>query len=301
MNADSSRLPDFQNWLNKPDGGEGWVSYFLSHGYECYLVDQTFRARSPWFPGNGTLSTYSAELLQQRFTAPQLYNLWPQAKLHTQWPGSGIMGDEIFDTYYSSTVQFINSATYQQLTVQAAGAQLLDLIGKPVILLAHSQGGVMPWLIADARPKLVRSIVALEPTGPPFQEAVFSTTAARAYGLTDIPITYAPSVSNPSVDLVRKTIPSTSSANATCIIQADSPPPRQLVNLKNIPVLVMTTEASYHVPYDWCTVLYLQQAGVPAEHLQLPDIGIHGNAHMVFMEKNSLQVAAVLHSWMKQH
>jgi hypothetical protein len=33
-------------------------------------------------------NTYSAELLQQRFTAPKLYNLWPQASLHTQWNGT---------------------------------------------------------------------------------------------------------------------------------------------------------------------------------------------------------------------
>ncbi len=63
----------YWNWLNKPDGGEGWASFFLSQGYECYIIDQTFRGRSTWFPGNGTLGTYSAELLQQRFTTPLLY------------------------------------------------------------------------------------------------------------------------------------------------------------------------------------------------------------------------------------
>jgi hypothetical protein len=78
------------------------------------------------------MSTYSAEILQQRFTAPKLYNLWPQASLHTQWNGTGIMGDRNFDTYYSSTVEFLSSATYQQSTVQAAGAALLDTIGSPV-------------------------------------------------------------------------------------------------------------------------------------------------------------------------
>ncbi|CRG89144.1 hypothetical protein PISL3812_06180 [Talaromyces islandicus] len=288
------------NWLNKPDGSKGWASYFLSQGYECYLIDQTFRGRSPWLPDNGTLSTYSAEVLQQRFTAPQRYNLWPQAKLHTQWPGTGVMGDDVFDTYYSSTIQFVSSPTGQQFTVQTAGSQLLDTIGKPAILLSHSQGGLMPWLIADIRKDLVHSIVSLEPTGPPFQEAIFSNRSARAWGLTDIPLTYSPPVTNPATDLVRQTIPSNSSTISPCVIQADDPPPRQLVNLQDIPVLVVTTEASYHVPYDWCTVKYLRQAGVPTEHLQLPDIGIHGNAHMVFMEKNSDQVAAVLQKWIEK-
>lgn len=66
------------------------------------------------------------------------------------------MGDAIFDTFYSSNVQFINNAAYQQLTVQNAGAALLDRIGKPVILVGHSQGGLMPIIIADARPNLQR-------------------------------------------------------------------------------------------------------------------------------------------------
>ncbi|CAI7592518.1 unnamed protein product [Penicillium bialowiezense] len=287
------------NWLNKPDGGEGWASYFLSQGYECYIIDQTFRGRSAWFPGNGTMKTYSAELLQQRFTAAKQYKLWPQASLHTQWNGTGVMGDPNFDTYYSSTVEFLSSATWQQSTVQAASAALLDTIGTPVILLSHSQGGAMPWLIADVRPKLVHSIVSIEPTGPPFQEAVFSNTSSRAYGLTDIPITYSPALSDPT-ELVKQVIASNSSMYSDCVIQADSPAPRKLVNLAKVPVLVLTTESSYHAPYDWCTVQFLQQAGVPAQHLQLADIGIHGNGHMVFMEKNSLQVAAVLQKWMER-
>lgn len=211
------------------------------------------------------------------------------------------MGDPIFDTYYSSTVEFLGSSTYQQSTVQAAGAALLDTIGSPVILLSHSQGGLMPWLIADVRPDLVHSIVSIEPTGPPFQEAVFSNASARAYGLTDIPLTYSPAVTDPLIDLVRQTIPSNSSLHSDCVVQADYPAPRQLVNLARVPVLVLTTESSYHAPYDWCTVQFLQQAGVPAQHLQLADIGIHGNGHMVFMEKNSLQVAAVLQKWMEQN
>lgn len=100
--------------------------------YTVYTIDQTFHGRSPWMPNNGTLTTYSAQIIQQRFTAPQDFNLWPQAHLHTQWPGSGLMGDPVFDAYYVSNVQFISSATYQQSAVQAGGAALLDPISCPV-------------------------------------------------------------------------------------------------------------------------------------------------------------------------
>ena len=291
------------NWLNKPDGGRGWASFFTSKGYTIYIIDQTSRGRSPRKPANGTLTTYSAETIQQRFTAGQDYNLWPQARLHTQWPGTGKMGDPIFDAYYASNVDFLSSATTQQSTVQSAGAALLDRIGCPVILLAHSQGGVMPWLIADVRPQLVHAIVSIEPTGPPFQEGVFATTSARPYGLTDVPLTYDPPVADPTKDLVRSEpiAPEAPVDGAVkCILQADAQP-RQLVNLKDIPVVVITAEASYHVPYDWCTVKYLKQAGVQTEHLYLADKRVKGNGHLVFLEKNSDRVGQVVVDWIEKH
>lgn len=294
------------NFLNKPDGGKSWTSQFLDAGYTVYIVDQTFRGRSAWAPriGASAPSTYSAEVIQQRFTAPEQYHLWPQAELHKQWPGTGVMGDPIFDTFYSSNVQFISNATYQQRAVQSAGAQLLDLIGNPVWLLGHSQGGLMPLLIADARPNLTKGLILLEPTGPPFQEAIFNTNSARQWGLTDIPLNYSPPVTDPLLDLVRQVVPphNQTSNNATipCVLQATNPAPRQLPNLAPLPILTVTAEASYHAPYDYCTVEFLRQAGcAKAIHLELGKVGIHGNGHMMFMEKNSDKIWERIHKWMK--
>ncbi|KAF2765927.1 alpha/beta-hydrolase [Teratosphaeria nubilosa] len=291
------------NFLNKPDGGAGWASYFIRQGYELYIVDQTLRGRSAWQPSAGATepSTYSTEIIQERFTAPRLYDLWPQAVNHTQWPGNGTMGDPTYDAFYSSNVQFINNATYQQRTVQAAGAQLLDRIGKKVILIGHSQGGLMPPLIADVRPNLTEAIILLEPTGPPFQEAIFSNTSARPYGVTDIPITYSPPVTTASTDLVRQTYPATSADLIPCILQSNSTAPRRLVNLASKPILLVTTQASYHAPYDYCTYEYYRQAGCSkAEHLDLPKVGVFGNAHMMFMEENSDVIAGLLKDWIEK-
>ncbi|KAK1590493.1 Alpha/Beta hydrolase protein [Colletotrichum navitas] len=290
------------NFLNKPDGGRGWASRFVEQGYEVYIVDQTFRGRSAWMPGYGASepSTYSAEIIQQRFTAVQKYNIWPQAVSHTQWPGTGMMGDEVFDAFYSSNLQFVNNGTYQQKTVQDAGALLLDKIGKPVVLVGHSQGGLMPIIIADARPELTKALVLLEPTGPPFQEAIFSNKSSRAYGLTDIPVAYSPEVTDPTTDLVQQVYPAKGEHFVQCVLQAEEPVPRQLINLVDKPIILVTSEASYHAPYDHCTVQFLQQAGCSkAEHLELAEIGIHGNGHMFFMEKNSDQIQKVLRDWIQ--
>lgn len=212
------------------------------------------------------------------------------------------MGDAVFDAFYAANVQFIVNATYQQATVREAGAQLLDKIGKEVVLFGHSQGGSMPLLIADARPDLVRALVLLEPIGPPFREAVFGETEARKWGLTDIPVTYDPPVVDPEQDLVRKEFPSRGDGYVKCLLQSDEhTEPRQLVNLAAKPILVVTSEASYHAQYDYCTAEYLKQAGcLRTDHMELEKIGIHGNGHMFFLEKNSHEIQQVIEDWIQQ-
>ncbi len=84
----------------------------------------------------------------------------------------------------------------------------------------------------------------------------------------------------------------------TCWKQKE--PARQLPNLQKMPILVLTSEASYHAPYDHCTVKYLNQAGVhPTRHvIKLADLGIHGNSHVMMLEKNNKEIAAVIASWL---
>jgi pimeloyl-ACP methyl ester carboxylesterase len=290
--------------LNKPDGGRGWASLFIMQGFEVYLVEQTCRGRSAWRPGPDApgIAVFSAELIQQRFTAPKDYKLWPQSVNHTQWPGTGRMGDPIFDAFYSSNVQLVNNDAYSQATVQAAGAALLDRIGSPVVLIAHSQAGPMAILIADARPNLTEAIILLEPGGPPFRGAVFSNASTRPWGLTEVPLSYTPAISDPSIDLVKEVVPSISDSHDGCVLQATSPPPRRLSNLTPKPVLIVTAEASYHSVYDHCTVSYLRQAGCSrTDHLELGNAGVHGNGHMMFMEKNSRDIWVLLMEWIEWH
>ena len=82
---------------------------------------------------------------------------------------------------------------------------------------------------------------------------------------------------------------------ATCWKQAE--PARQLANLK-MPIMVLTSEASYHAPYDHCTVKFLQQAGVKPSFIRLADLGIKGNSHVLMLEKNNKEIAAVIAGWL---
>jgi hypothetical protein len=63
-------------------------------------------------------------------------------------------------------------------------------------------------------------------------------------------------------------------------------------------VVVISAEASYHQLYDNCTVKYLKQAGMRhIEWMPLQSKDIHGNGHMVMIEKNNLAIAKVIDDW----
>ena len=53
--------------------------------------------------------------IEQRFTAPQDFKLWPQAERHTQWPGSGRKGDPFFDQFYASQVASLSDGNRSRL------------------------------------------------------------------------------------------------------------------------------------------------------------------------------------------
>jgi len=75
-------------------------------------------------------------------------------------------------------------------------------------------------------------------------------------------------------------------------------PARQLATLAKVPILILVAEASYHAAYDHVTSAYLTQAGVPNDFVRLESIGIRGNGHMMMLEKNSDEIAAVIEGWL---
>jgi len=295
------------NFLGTPDGRPGWAEYFLRQGYAVYVVDQPARARSGFFTeAYGPTRHPNATAMADRFTAPELAKLYPQAPLHNQWPGQGKAGDAIFDQFFSSQVEDIANLTMLEDLNRNAGIALLDKLG-PAILLTHSQSGPFGWGLADARPKLVKGVVAIEPNGPPFYETSMigppewfkNGALARAWGITRMPLRYEPPAAEPKDFALEQQAQADGPNLVRCWLQ--EPPARQLVNLPGVPILIVVSEASYHAPYDHCTSKFLVQAGVKHTFVRLPDAGIKGNGHMMMLEKNNLQIAAFLQGWIRKN
>jgi len=241
---------------------------------------------------------FAVEQEESLFTAPEKYKLWPQAILHTQWPGGpGVAGNPAFDQFFASQLESIASTVKTEELMFPADVALLERTG-PAIVLTHSQSGVFGFKLADARPDLVKAHVAVEPNGPPFYDIAFSggddwykdsDKIARSWGVARLPLAYDPPAAEASDIHLARQEQADEPTLVRCWLQAE--PARQLLKMKNVPTAIVTGEASFRATYDHCTSKFLTQAGVPNTHLRLERAGLHGNGHMMMLEQNSAAIA----------
>lgn len=290
------------DWLQTPDGRPGWAYDFLEMGYVVYLEDYPGRGRSAYVPGHdGNLNIRNAPNLEQIFTASAATADFPQASKHTQWPGSGRMGDKIFDDFNKTQVQFMGG---QDGPAVEANIALLDMIGGPVILLTHSQGGAFGWPVAQARPDHVMAIVTVEPAAPPIRGVNTSTLeynprGGLAYGVSGYPMEYDPPISDSSELQVELEPEAQGPGLVPCYRQVE--PARKLVGLQDIPVLFLNGEGGYHRIFDHCLADWLNQAGVSTEYVRLEEAGMPGNGHMMMLELNSKEIAQYIGAWLEDN
>lgn len=282
------------DYIGTPDGREGWVHYFVRAGYAVYVVDRPMHGRAPYHPdaqGDLDFMAPNGVMIEHMFTRPgEITGNWPQAAGHTQWPGDGTREDPAMKSMFASLGPNPADLFEYQAQCQKAGAELLDKIGEAIIV-SHSMGAIMGWLVADARPDLVKAVVAVEPIGPPFAPQF---GPLLAWGLTAIPLTYDPPAKSPA-DIKLEQRPPAKPGTMPCMVQAE--PARQLPNLSKMPIVVITAETSWMTMDNHGAVDFLAQAGANIEHLRLEDHDVKGNGHMVMAEKNSDDVAGVIEKW----
>jgi pimeloyl-ACP methyl ester carboxylesterase len=243
------------DYLATPDGRPGWATLFLREGYAVYVVDRPGMGRSPYHPElHGAVAPLPAGFAA-RFAGPAP----PGEPEHTQWPGSGVPGDPSLEMFLAGQERLAGDLASAHEAMWEGAAGLLDRIG-PAAVVTHSLGGPFGWLAADARPELVRAVVAIEPFGPPF--ASLPGVGELSCGLTAVPVTSG---------------------------------------LRGLPVAVVTAEASGHAKEDQATAEYLREAGAEVTELRLADLGIHGNGHLMMLERNNDEIARAISGWVTGH
>ena len=259
----------------------------VEQGFVVYMVDYPARGRSAYVPLqgadgktplDGNLSIRTALELERIWTNARERGDFPLKMNHTQWPGAGKMGDPVFDIFMKTQVQFAG-ATGARAPPPIA---LLDTIGTPVILFAHSQGGGFGFDITESRPNLVRAMVSAEPGGPQFGSAdTAKVTPGRATRTRGASRTCGTSTTRRptrrrSAGRARGEV---GAARRSALLDAGGAG-AEAGAVAEHPVLI-TANGTYHRVYDPCIPKFLKQAGVPAEFVRLEEVGISGNSHMM--------------------
>lgn len=197
---------------------------------------------------------------------------------------------------------------------------LLERVG-PQVLLVHSASGPMAWWIAEQRPDLVAAVVAVAP-GPPANlladlpddpAAILALRDdARAgcpvYSEEDRPVWFgadfaaaywanAPRFPREAVENYRRSIVPESARilNERFNIGGRGLRISDPSSLKGHRILIVTGDHDTRHPreVDEATARYLG-----AEFVWLPERGIRGNGHMMMIEDNSDELAAMALDWL---
>jgi pimeloyl-ACP methyl ester carboxylesterase len=257
------------DWMGAPDGRDGWVDYFLAAGFDVYFVDRPAHGRSP------NNSAYGERRAPP--TTEGIANLIGVAS--TQYPGAVAPGDPMVIAHTASSEP---GPTVSNDILKENFAELLDRIG-PAIVITHSAGGASGWLALDARPDLVKGVLAIE-------------AGAGVTGPLAPLLTWEPALGvGESIATVE--LPSEGEGRTPCRTQSEGSV-RTLPAFADKPVLGIVAEKSFFAPYYHCTIAELRQAGADAELVRLEDVGIHGNGHFMNEELNNGEIAQVFIAWL---
>jgi pimeloyl-ACP methyl ester carboxylesterase len=198
---------------------------------------------------------------------------------------------------------------------------LLEDIG-PAVLMVHSASGPMAWWMASQRPDLVRSVVGIAP-GPPanlLKELPDDPAAVLAlrddesagrpvYAAEDKPVW----LSAEFAAAYWANSPRFPKAAFTQYCASIVPESARIFNerfniggrglkvtdpdrLRATPILIVTGDYDlrHTRAFDAATAAYFG-----AEFIWLPDRGIHGNGHMMMLEDNGDELAALILAWLE--
>ena len=142
------------DWQQTPDGRAGWAYKLMDEGFVVYMVDYPARGRSAYvplpgpdgkMPIDGNLGIRTALEIERIWTNARERGDFPLKMNHTQWPGTGKMGDPVFDFFMKTQVQFAG-ATGQPCAAgrhraarhdRDAGDHLHALAGRRIRLRHH--------------------------------------------------------------------------------------------------------------------------------------------------------------------
>jgi pimeloyl-ACP methyl ester carboxylesterase len=245
-----------------PDGREGWATYFTRKGFAVYVVDHPGRGRSGFDP---------TRVNQAKVGAGDLGNIAggiPTWTLEASWPVFRF-GPKYPDVYPDSqypleAVEFLSAATVPQAE----------------LLLEGGAFGTAPPALAALFDRIGSAIVVVHSQSGPFADILVGQRPHLVKGVINIEGNQSP-----------------------------VPTDEQIAAYRNVPDLELfgdyvtenhpfTGQPRYD--YRKAVAQRINAAGGNARIVLLPELGIHGNSHMLMQDKNNLQIADYLIAWIKE-
>lgn len=258
-----------RTWQTTPDGREGFQNIFLRKNYPVYLVDQPRRGWS----GRSTVDAEIKATPDDQFWFAQFrIGTYPNFNQDVAFP----QDEQSLNQFFRQMTP--NTGAFDAKVISDSLDQLFNRIGNGV-LVTHSQGGIVGWLVGMQSDK-VKGIVAYEPGNFPFPEGEVPPTITSKFG--DI----KPAVAS----------------------QTD------FKKLTKMPIVIYFGDFIGDKPSDnqgedqwrirlslakqWAEVV--NKHGGKVEVIELPKVGIKGNTHFPMSDTNNVQVAEHLAEWLKE-
>jgi pimeloyl-ACP methyl ester carboxylesterase len=256
------------DWMGTPDGRDGWLDYFLAAGFDVYFVDRPGYGRSPNSTRYGKLDD------------PASSGFIGFLANSDNYPGKGDPRDPMTLAHLASSNP---GPTVGNDMLKENFAELLDKVG-PAIVLTQSAGGPSGWMSIDARPELVKAVVAIEGAG----------------GLERLPLTWEPALKEGESIQTVAAGPK-SEGLAACNMQPEDNV-RKLPHFKGIPILgIVSSQSPMFTPSYHCTIDFINQAGGNATLLRLKeDAGMDGEGHFMQGSYNNGRIAKLMIEWMQK-
>ena len=252
--------------------GKVFRLFFFVKGYKVYIMDQPRRGRAGSGGVEGKVTSVADEALWFDIFR---FGHYPHYFENVQIP----RGEEAENQFWRKVTP--NTGAFDPKLTAAALADAAGRAGN-TILVTHSQGGSPGWLAA-MKSENIKAIIALEPgvgfvfpegeVPPPLESSSpFGPLEGVAVSRSD----FEKLTQIPILMIFGDHIPENPSPHGG--------EDNGRVRLKEARLMVET----------------INRHGGDAEVLHLPDIGIYGNTHFLFEDRNNGQIADIMEKWLEK-
>jgi pimeloyl-ACP methyl ester carboxylesterase len=258
-----------KSFQTTPDGRMGWNEYFVRQGHPVYNVDQVARARSSFDPTvynqvrAGLLSPSALPVITRTTDEAAWQNFRFGPSFGVAWP------DEQFPVEHAADFSRQGTADLSATLTPAT---------PPAISSPDSY-----QVLADLAIKLDGAVLMGHSQSSDFPLRAVLTNPAGIKGAI----------------FLETTVPT------RCLQFTD----QEIAKLAAVPILFEFNDHLDQQPtgvlasFNNCKALVdkINAAGGDATMLHPAELGIHGNSHMVMLDKNNLQIADLILKWIDEH